>query len=626
MSWVVLAGVAGCIPAPVLRPRDGGTEVAADDRAADVTEADTPHMMDIGAEDTTDAAVAPTMDVVDAGMTSKRDVLDEETAPTDVTDGGGADTCSGTISDADACVAATAPRLLSPLSGAISGSHRPLVRWERGNSGRAQTLRFCADRGCSRVLLTRALSAELSAEVLDVDLPRGPVFWRVETTDAHGATLTSATWEFFVSGRSTRSVFWYGVPDFDGDGVADLVVGAFGNASDLGRAYGYRGQSIASGTPTWTLRGGEEPEGLFGSFVQSVGDVNGDGFVDLGVSGLQESGRRGTVRVFLGSANGLPVTSTMLMEGTTEGELFGVPIAGIGDANGDGYADMAVGITGAMSGRGALRVYFGGPSGVTSSRSVLIQGPGSIDTQFGGAVAGVGDLDRDGVDDFVVGAPAINSDGGTAWLVRGSRALAEPIIPTELPGRLAGRFGASVSPAGDIDGNGYLEFAVGAPYAESRQGRVLIYTGTNDALPARVLSTIVPTGDLASLLGTTIAGGKDIDGDEYPDLVVGAPRQGFDRSGTVGFVLGGLSAPQLSTVSISRQPEARGSFGFVATLLGDTNADGLADFAVSAGNDLMLRPAVYLYRGAMTGIVGAGVSSIENPEPRPVIFGLSLAQ
>ena len=90
---MVLAGVAGCIPAPVLRPRDGGTEVAAEDRAADVTEADTPRLMDLGAEVTTDAAVAPTMDVLDAGMTSMRDVLDEATAPTDVTDGGGADVC-----------------------------------------------------------------------------------------------------------------------------------------------------------------------------------------------------------------------------------------------------------------------------------------------------------------------------------------------------------------------------------------------------------------------------------------------------------------------------------------------------------------------------------------------------
>ena len=237
LNWVVLAGVAGCIPAPVLRPRDGGADVAAEDRAAvDAVGIDAPQAMDAGADGgldagidggAVDAVIAP-MDVVDAGGAPLVDAADVPGA-VDAVDV--VDACPGVLNDAGACVEASRPRLLSPLSGAISGSHRPLVRWVRANTGRPQTLRFCADRACTRVLLTRMLAADLSAEVLDADLPRGPVFWRVETTDARGEALTSATWEFFVSGRSTRSVFWYGVPDFDGDGVADLVVGAFGNAS-----------------------------------------------------------------------------------------------------------------------------------------------------------------------------------------------------------------------------------------------------------------------------------------------------------------------------------------------------------------------------------------------------------
>jgi hypothetical protein len=631
LNWVVLAGFAGCIPAPVLRPRDGGADVAAEDRAAvDAVGIDAPQAMDAGADGGLDAgsdggsvdAVIPPMDVVDAGG-----------APVDAVDVPGAvdavdvvDACPGVLNDAGACVEATRPRLLSPLSGAISGSHRPLVRWVHANTGRPQTLRFCADRACTRVLLTRMLAADLSAEVLDADLPRGPVFWRVETTDARGEALTSATWEFFVSGRSIRSVFWYGVPDFDGDGVADLVVGAPGNASDLGRAYGYRGQSIGSGTPSWTLRGGEEPEGYFGYWVQSVGDVNGDGFVDLGVTGVQENARRGTVRVFLGSSSGLSATSNTVLAGASAGESFGLPVAGVGDVNQDGFADMAIGITGAVSGTGAMRLYFGGAGGVSTERSILVAGPGPADTQFGGSILGAGDLDQDGIDDVVVGAPAVNSNGGSAWVMRGSRTLALPVNLFAIPRSLVGRFGEAISTAGDLDGNGRVEFVVSAPHAEARSGRVQVYTAGDSATPVNPLDIIVPTGSLASLFGSSIAGGNDLNGDEYPDLMIGAPRERSDQSGTVGFAMGGTGRLMLSTVLRSRSPEARGSFGFVSSMPGDTDGDGLADVAVSSPDDPMLRPAVYLYRGNATGVVGVGASAIENPEPRPVIWGTSVAR
>ena len=631
LNWVVLAGVAGCIPAPVLRPRDGGADVAAEDRAAvDAVGIDAPQAMDAGADGgldagidggAVDAVIAP-MDVVDAGGAPLVDAADVPGA-VDAVDV--VDACPGVLNDAGACVEASRPRLLSPLSGAISGSHRPLVRWVRANTGRPQTLRFCADRACTRVLLTRMLAADLSAEVLDADLPRGPVFWRVETTDARGEALTSATWEFFVSGRSTRSVFWYGVPDFDGDGVADLVVGAFGNASGLGRAYGYRGQSIASGTPTWTLRGGDEPTGWFGFWVQSVGDVNGDGIVDLAATGLQERERRGTVRIFLGSPTGLPVTTTMVLEGTTAGENFGIPVAGIGDVNGDGYADMAVGITGAMSQRGAVEVFLGGEQGVSRSRSVRIEGSGAAGALFGGGIAGIGDMNADGFDEFVIGAPGEReTEPGAAWVYRGARSPNWSTQRTLLTVPVGGQFGQQIAPLGDTEGRGILSFAVAAPSATMAQGRVYVFSGPDPSSSELLRETVLPTNRLASRFGIALAGGKDLNGDEVPDLVVGAPRD-RDQSGCFGAYLGGGTLGQTSAVEVCHGPEVRSSFGVVLSLLGDTNQDGLADLAVASPRD-QGSSAVFVYSGATPAVIQAGPARVVNPGELDQAFGDTIAR
>jgi hypothetical protein len=210
--------------------------------------------------------------------------------------------------------------------------------------------------------------------------------------------------------------------------------------------------------------------------------------------------------------------------------------------------------------------------------------------------------------------------------MRGSRTLALPVNLFAIPRSLVGRFGEAISTAGDLDGNGRVEFVVSAPHAEARSGRVQVYTAGDSATPVNPLDIIVPTGSLASLFGSSIAGGNDLNGDEYPDLMIGAPRERSDQSGTVGFAMGGTGRLMLSTVLRSRSPEARGSFGFVSSMPGDTDGDGLADVAVSSPDDPMLRPAVYLYRGNATGVVGVGASAIENPEPRPVIWGTSVAR
>lgn len=617
-GWMVVSGVAACIPAPVLRVRDGGADAAVQDTALADVGSDDARAADVGMDlGVSDVTMAP-VDVVDGGALAMLDAGD-------VTDAAASDACTGVVNDGGACEAATRPRLLSPLSGAISGSHRPLLRWVRSNTGRPQTLRLCADRACTRVLQTRELAADRTALPLEVDLPTGPVFWRVETTDVRGAALASATWEFFVSGRATRSVFWYGVPDFDGDGVGDLVVGAWGNASGLGRAYGYPRGRVESGMPAWTLRGGESLMGGFGFWVQSVGDINGDGFVDLGVSGFREAEGRGSVRLFLGSASGLQEGAATVLEGATAGVNFGIPVAGIGDVNGDGYADMAVGLTGESSSRGAARVYWGGPDGVSMVRSALIQGISTGPSLFGGSITPVGDLNGDGFDEFIVGAPGAEGESGAAWVFHGGRDPDWATQRTRLRTTLVGQFGAEASTLGDLEGDGYLDFVVSAPSANMTQGRVAIYSSGSGTLDPGIVVELIPTAAVASRFGTAVHGGHDVNGDESPDLVVGAPRDSMG-GGQVAVYLGGTRNLREPSSLITRVGEERASFGVVVSILGDTNGDGFADIAIGSPRDNQRRPAVFVYGGSRTATFAGSPAVVMNPDPADVVFGESIAR
>ena len=290
-----------------------------------------------------------------------------------------------------------APRPLAPLSTAMVTSRRPTLRWVLAAGTDGAHVEICADRACTTAIATRDVSGTSVAP--SADLPPGMVYWRMlGRAGGDVGVIPSPTWELMVGTRSSSiDTSWGTVLDVDGDGSADVVAGAPLTNGRVGRAHLFQGSSGGlSTTPTLSLTG--QNDGLFGWAVASAGDVNGDGFADVIVGAPESDADAGRGSVYLGSAVGLSASPVSDLPGPDgAGGFFGAAVTSAGDVNGDGYADVAVAAPHTASDTGTVYIYLGGPTGLASSPTTSFVGPdgpgGFGDT---GALASVGDLNGDG--------------------------------------------------------------------------------------------------------------------------------------------------------------------------------------------------------------------------------------
>jgi hypothetical protein len=263
--------------------------------------------------------------------------------------------------------------------------------------------------------------------------------------------------------------------DVNGDGFSDVIVGAYGwdaPESAEGRAFLYLGSALGlSTTASWDDES-NQVNARFGSLVASAGDVDADGFSDVLVSSqLFDNGNtdEGATFLYLGSASGLATTSTWSAEGGQDGAEFGYAAAGVGDVNGDGYADVVIGARfwdGGQADEGRAALYLGSAAGLQLYSGWAPEGS-QDDAEFGFSVAGAGDVDGDGLGDVVVGArlyDAIEPGEGRAYLYRGHATGPTTVASwTAEPDVASSAFGVAVSSAGDVDGDGFGDLVVGAP-------------------------------------------------------------------------------------------------------------------------------------------------------------------
>src|SRR5262249_7527556 len=131
--------------------------------------------------------------------------------------------------------------------------------------------------------------------------------------------------------------------DVNGDGYSDVIVGEEQYGINRGRAYVYLGSSSGPATsPAWIYQG-DQDFAFFGTSVSTAGDVNGDGYADVVVGAEGDPESLGRAYVFLGSASGLATIPIWAPQGSQTGSLFGTAVSTVGDVNGDGYADVVVG-------------------------------------------------------------------------------------------------------------------------------------------------------------------------------------------------------------------------------------------------------------------------------------------
>jgi hypothetical protein len=382
--------------------------------------------------------------------------------------------------------------------------------------------------------------------------------------------------------------------DVNGDGYDDVIVGAHGYSHE----YAYEGSALAflgsraglSRTADWVVTGGAKYAGLGGS-VAAAGDVNGDGYADVVVSGVEWDGETGVGQVFgfLGSPSGLSSAADWVVTGERPGDGFGGAIGLAGDINGDGYDDVVVGAPshdGEVSRDGRAYLYLGSPSGLETTPAWTADG-GEANAAFGFSVLTAGDVNGDGFDDVVVGAITYSNDQdneGRAFVFDGSASgldtepswIAEGNQETAL-------FGISVGTAGDTNADGYDDVIVGATNLDGEvegQGRAFIYRGSADGLSLTPAWTVDGDEEVNAEFGFSVATAGDVNRDGFDDVVVGEPYYG-NVVGSAFLFLG--PSPSTGGGPLVLQPKhGAGVMGCSVATAGDVNGDGRADVLVGA--------------------------------------------
>jgi len=343
-----------------------------------------------------------------------------------------------------------------------------------------------------------------------------------------------------------------------------------------------------------------------GTALAPLGDLNGDGVPDVALGCPEAQAGRGAVWILFLDTDGATRGRVLLaLDGGGDepgpGASFGRSLALVGDLEGDGRPELAIGAPLDGSGRGdaargVVRLVSLNPDGSVFATRRIAPGEGGFPSSlvkagFGVSLAAPGDLDGEGTPDLLVASLDERTDGGSLWLLR----LTEEgrVSSTR---RLEVPAGEDLCAIGDLDRDGRSEIAVGAP----RHGRGVLWlvfldaTGrvrhraTIGAGSGDTRSTVneVETGDL---FGASLAPAGDLDGDGIGDLAVGAPGAGPRDEGALWILLLRADGTVRGRLEIGAATDAlaeglapSGAFGASLRSLGDLDGDGRSELLVGA--------------------------------------------
>ncbi len=427
----------------------------------------------------------------------------------------------------------------------------------------------------------------------------------------------------FAGDRSGSSVSNAG--DVNGDGFDDVVIGAGltdANGFDSGSSYVVFGEasgfdahidlSTLDGTNGFRLDGKQENDHI-GKSVSNAGDVNGDGFDDVIVSGVDTS------YVLFGKASGfdaqmdvsnLDGSNGFRLDGGNIDDVFGYSVSDAGDVNGDGFNDMVVSGT-----AGFAYVVFGQASGFDATIDISTL-DGSNGFRLDGerysafsSVDAAGDINGDGWGDVIIGSEFVFSDdngSGASYVVFGRTTGFDATLElTSLDGsngfRLDGApndyLGSSVSDAGDINGDGFDDVIIGAAYADqnghsSGTGYIVFGKGSD-------FDALLELGNLdgsngfqltgsyeGDQLGSSVSGAGDINGDGFDDVIVA--QRSYSQAPGLSYVVLGKASGFDATLNVATLNGSNGvilvgdSAGYSVSGAGDVNGDGFDDLLIGA--------------------------------------------
>lgn len=321
------------------------------------------------------------------------------------------------------------------------------------------------------------------------------------------------------NGLISNSQFGYSVSDagdVNNDGFGDVIV-SYGNGSSNG-AYIYYGGNPMNNIPDVNIMLPSTSDAK-NSLVRSAGDINGDGYDDV----LAGNELTGLVKVYFG---GNPMNNVLDLTFTKEsnGTGFGYSFSKAGDINDDGYSDVIIGAYNHNL-RGKVYLYFGGavPDNVPDR---VFHGD-SLGRNLGRSVSYAGDVNGDGIDDFVFSGSNLNAMG-KVYLHFGSTA-ADTVADVISPGRyFEYGFGYNICGAGDINNDGYDDVAI-AIYNNNEASFKFLYGGL-DINPFASGQYINPSDNIVrDITLSSISFTGDLDNDGYDELIMGWPKSQSNR-------------------------------------------------------------------------------------------------
>uniref|UniRef100_A0A7V3E8K9 T9SS type A sorting domain-containing protein n=1 Tax=Ignavibacterium album TaxID=591197 RepID=A0A7V3E8K9_9BACT len=397
------------------------------------------------------------------------------------------------------------------------------------------------------------------------------------------------TADVILTGAVAGDQFSYSVStagDVNGDGYSDVIVGALYNDAggvDAGRTYIYFGGVSMDNTADVILTGAAAND-LFGSSVSAAGDINGDGYSDVIVGAVYNDAGgtdAGRAYIYFGGVS-MDNTADIILTGAAANDYFSYSVSTAGDVNGDGYSDVIVGAAfndAGGSNAGRAYIYFGGVS-MDNTADVILTGAAAVDL-FGFSVSTSGDVNGDGYSDVIVGATQNDAGGdnaGRAYIYFGGVSMdntADVILTGAADYNL---FGISVATAKDINGDGYSDVIVGAAYNDAggdNAGRAYIYFG---GVSMDNTADIILTGAAANdYFSYSVSTAGDVNGDGYSDVIVGAYLNdaGGTDAGRAYVYLSSAPPVKPRIISVKDVPADQGGFVTVKWVRSSYDVNGI---------------------------------------------------
>jgi hypothetical protein len=369
-------------------------------------------------------------------------------------------------------------------------------------------------------------------------------------TASQGFTLTGAGTDYDTGNSVSRA------GDINNDGYDDMIIGAYGYSSDTGIVYVIYGGSsltninLASLTAAqgFTLTGAGSNY-YTGISVSTAGDINNDGYDDMIIGAYGYSIYTGIVYVIYGGSSlaninlaSLTASQGFTLTGAGSNYYTGLSVSTAGDINNDGYDDMIIGATGYSGSTGIVYVIYGRSSltninlaSLTASQGFTLTGAGT-GYATGYSVSTAGDINNDGYDDMIIGAPYYSTYTGKVYVIYGGSSLTNINLASltasqgfTLTGAGSNYFtGYSVSTAGDVNKDGYDDMIIGAPIYSNQKGIVYVIYGGSSLASINLASLTEAQGftltgaSSPDTTGNSVSTAGDINKDGYDDMIIGA--------------------------------------------------------------------------------------------------------